>query len=247
LERRRQRVVGDALASDLASVSSPAAASPCIDGTYAPGLRILLVDDHTMLRSGLKAVLSVEFQGAAFGEAADGPGAFAQLHAQPWDIVLLDISLPGRSGLDLLKDLKAGWPRLRVLVLSGHKEDQLALRALRSGAEGYLSKASASDELVKAVQKIMAGGRYVSPALAEQLASEAAKDLARTPHQTLSDREYEVTCLLASGKTVTEIADELALSVKTISTYRARILEKLSVRNNAEVVQYAVRNGLVDC
>jgi DNA-binding NarL/FixJ family response regulator len=161
--------------------------------------------------------------------------------------VLLDISLPGRSGLDLLKDLKARWRRIRVLVLSGHKEDQLALRALRSGAEGYLSKESASDELVRAVQKIMTGGRYVSAALAEQLASEAANDLARMPHHTLSDREFEVTCLIASGKTVTEIAAALCLSVKTISTYRARILEKLNVKNNAEVVHYAVRNGLVDC
>lgn len=239
LERRRQRFV--------AALSSPAAVRTCIDGKYEPALRILLVDDHTMLRSGLKALLSVEFQGATFGEAADGPGAFEQLRAQPWDIALLDISLPGRNGLDLLKDLKAGWPQLCVLVVSGHKEDQLALRALRSGAEGYLSKECASDELVKAVQKIMAGGRYVSPAVAEQLALEAAKDLSRTPHQTLSDREYEVTCLIALGRTVTEIARELALSVKTISTYRARILEKLSARNNAEVVHYAVRNGLVDC
>jgi two-component system invasion response regulator UvrY len=227
---------------------SSSAINACIDGAvYAPNLRILLIDDHTMLRSGLKALLSVEFQGAAFGEAADGPEAVEQLRAQPWDIAVLDISLPGRSGLDLLKELRAGWPRLRVLVLSGHREDQLALRALRLGAEGYLSKASASNELVNAVQKIMAGGRYVSPALAEQLAAEAAKDLGRTPEQTLSDREYEVTCLIALGRTVTEIASELALSVKTISTYRARILEKLSVRNNAEVVHYAVRNGLVDC
>ena len=227
---------------------SSSAINTCIDGAaYTPNLRILLIDDHTMLRSGLKALLSAEFRGADFGEAADGAEAFERLCAQPWDIALLDISLPGRSGLDLLKELKAGWPRLRVLVLSGHREDQLAIRALRSGAEGYLSKASASDELIKAVQKIMAGGRYVSPALAEQLAAEAAKDLGRTPDQTLSDREYEVTCLIALGRTVTEIASELALSVKTISTYRARILEKLSVRNNAEVVHYAVRNGLVDC
>src|SRR5688572_19210156 len=133
---------------------SSSAINTCIDGAaYTPKLRILLIDDHTMLRSGLKALLSAEFRGADFGEAADGAEAFERLCAQPWDIALLDISLPGRSGLDLLKELKAGWPRLRVLVLSGHREDQLAIRALRSGAEGYLSKASASDELIKAVQK----------------------------------------------------------------------------------------------
>ncbi len=162
-----------------------------------------------------------------------------------WDVALLDITLPGKSGLDLLKELKAEWPRLPVLVLSGHKEDQFAVRVLKAGAGGYVTKESAPEELAKAVRKVLAGGRYVSPALAEKLALGVNKDLTRTPHETLSDREYDVMSRIASGKTVTEIAEELSLSPKTISTYRARVLEKLGVKNSAEIVQYAIRNGLV--
>ncbi len=162
-----------------------------------------------------------------------------------WDVALLDITLPGKSGLDLLKELKAARPRLPVLVLSAHPEDQFALRALKAGAEGYLTKDSAPEELVKAIRKILAGGKYVSPTLGEKLASNVRKDFTRLPHETLSDREYEIMCLIASGKTVTEIAGDLSLSVKTISTYRTRVLEKLGVKNSAAIVQYAVRNGLV--
>ena len=176
-------------------------------------MRVLIVDDHAILRSGLKA--------------------------------LLDITLPGKNGLDLLKELKVARPKLPVLVLSAHPEDQFAVRALKAGAEGYMTKESAPEELVKAVRKILAGGRYVSPTLAEKLAMTVGKDSTRTPHETLSDREYEVMCRIASGKTVTEIAGELSLSAKTISTYRARILEKLAVKNSAEIMQYAIRNGLV--
>ncbi len=167
------------------------------------------------------------------------------LRREKWDVALLDITLPGKSGLDLLKELKAARPRLPVLVLSAHPEDQFALRALKAGAEGYLTKDSAPEELVKAIRKVLAGGRYVSPTLAEKLASNVRKDFTRMPHETLSDREYEIMCLIASGKTVTEIAGELSLSVKTISTYRTRILEKLGVKNSAAIVQYAIRNGLV--
>jgi two-component system invasion response regulator UvrY len=147
--------------------------------------------------------------------------------------------------LDLLKELKAAWPRLPVLVLSVHPEDQFAVRALKAGAEGYMTKESAPEELVRAIRRILAGGRYVSPALAEELALGLTKDFARTPHETLSDREYAVMCRIASGRTVTEIAGELSLSAKTISTYRTRILEKLGVKNSAEITSYAVRNGLV--
>jgi DNA-binding NarL/FixJ family response regulator len=153
--------------------------------------------------------------------------------------------LPGKSGLDLLKELKAEWPKLPVLVLSGHPEDQFAVRVLKAGAGGYLTKESAPEELAKAIRKILAGGRYVSPTLAEKLALRVKKDLTRMPHEALSDREYEVMSHIASGKTVTEIAEELSLSAKTISTYRARVLEKLGVKNSANIVQYAVRNGLV--
>ena len=207
--------------------------------------RVLIVDDHAIVRRGLRALLSDEFHGAAFGEASDAQQAMKEVRREKWDVALLDITLPGKSGLDLLKELKAARPRLPVLVLSAHPEDQFALRALKAGAEGYLTKDSAPEELVKAIRKVLAGGRYVSPTLAEKLASNVRKDFTRMPHETLSDREYEIMCLIASGKTVTEIAGDLSLSVKTISTYRTRILEKLGVKNSAAIVQYAIRNGLV--
>ena len=208
-------------------------------------IRILIVDDHAILRRGLRALLSDEFHGAAFGEAGDAVEALEQLRKKEWDVALLDMTMPGKSGLDLLKELKVEWPRLPVLVLSGHSEDQFAIRVLKAGGAGYMTKESAPEELAKAVRKILAGGRYVSAALAEKLALGVKKDLTRTPHETLSDREYEVMSGIGSGKTVKEIAEELSLSAKTISTYRARVLEKLGVKNSAEIAQYAIRNGLV--
>jgi DNA-binding NarL/FixJ family response regulator len=208
-------------------------------------MRILIVDDHAIVRRGLRELLSDEFHGAAFGEASDAQQALEQLRKKEWDVALLDIALPGKSGLDLLKELKTEWPKLPVLILSAHPEDQFAVRALKAGAGGYMTKESAPEELAKALRKIMAGGRYVSPALAEMLALGVTKDLTRTPHETLSDREYEVMSRIASGKTVTEIAEELSLSPKTISTYRARVLEKLGLKNSAAIVQYVIRNGLV--
>jgi DNA-binding NarL/FixJ family response regulator len=171
--------------------------------------------------------------------------ALEQLRKKEWDVALLDIALPGKSGLDLLKELRADWPRLPVLVLSAHPEDQFAVRSLKAGAGGYMTKESAPEELAKAIRKIMAGGRYVSPALAEKLALGVTKDLTHMPHEKLSDREYDVMSRIGWGKTVTEIAEELSLSPKTVSTYRARVLEKLGVKNSAEIVQYAIRNGLV--
>ena len=207
--------------------------------------RILIVDDHAILRRGLMELLSDEFHAAAFGEAADAVQALEQLRKKEWDVALLDIALPGKSGLDLLKELKLEWPKLPVLVLSAHPEDQFAVRALKAGAGGYLTKESAPEELAKAIRKILAGGRYVSPTLAEKLALGVTKDLSRTPHETLSDREYDVMSRIASGKTVTEIAEEMTLSAKTISTYRARVLVKLGVKNSAAIVQYAIRNGLL--
>jgi len=208
-------------------------------------MRVLIVDDHAIVRRGLRALLSDELPGAAFGEASDAQQALKEMRRGKWDVALLDITLPGKSGLELLKELKAARPKLPVLVLSAHPEDQFALRALKAGAEGYLTKDSAPEELVKAIRKVLAGGRYVSPTLAEKLASNVRKDFTRLPHETLSDREYEIMCLIGSGKTVTEIAGDLSLSVKTISTYRTRVLEKLGVKNSAAIVQYAVRNGLV--
>jgi len=208
-------------------------------------IRILIVDDHAILRRGLRALLSDEFHGAAFGEASNARQALEQLRKEKWDVALLDISLPGKSGLELLKEFKAARPKLPVLILSAHAEDQFAVRVLKAGAGGYLTKESAPEELAKAVRKILAGGQYVSPTLAEKLALRVRKDITLAPHETLSDREYEIMCLIASGKTVTEIAGELSLSPKTISTYRARVLEKLGVKNNAEITRYAIRNGLV--
>ena len=208
-------------------------------------IRILIVDDHAILRRGLRALLSDEFHGAAFGEASNARQALEELRKEKWDVALLDITMPGKSGLELLKEFKAARPKLPVLILSAHAEDQFAVRVLKAGAGGYLTKESAPEELPKAIRKILAGGRYVSPALAEKLALGVRKDLTRTPHETLSDREYEVMARIASGKTVTEIAEELSLSAKTISTYRARVLEKLGVKNSAAIVQYAIRNGLV--
>ena len=253
--------IRDALAKDLARLSTVrgakipnageerderaiATTSPEAARTVS-SIRVLIVDDHAMVRRGLRALLSDEFHGAAFGEAADARQAVEQLRNSAWDVALLDITLPGKSGLDLLKELKAEWPSLPVLVLSGHKEDQFAVRVLKAGAGGYMTKESAPDELAKAVRKVLAGGRYVSPALAEKLALGVSKDFTRTPHETLSDREYDVMSRIASGKTVTEIAEDLSLSSKTISTYRARVLEKLGVKNSAEITQYAIRNGLV--
>jgi two-component system invasion response regulator UvrY len=208
-------------------------------------IRVLIVDDHAIVRRGLRELVSDEFRGAAFGEASDAGQALEQLRKKEWDLALIDINLPGKNGLDLLKELKAEWPKLPVLVLSGHAEDQFGIRVLKAGAGGYMTKECATEELPKAIRKILAGGRYVSPALAEKLALRVKKDLTRTPHETLSDREYDVMSRIASGKTVTEIAEEMSLSAKTISTYRTRVLEKLDVKNSAEIVQYAIRNGLV--
>ena len=208
-------------------------------------MKVLIVDDHAIVRRGLRELLSDEFNGTSFGEASDARQALEQLRKKEWDVALLDIALPGKSGLDLLKELKAEWPALPVLVVSAHPEDQFAVRVLKAGAGGYMTKESAPEELAKAIRKILAGGRYVSSALAEKLALGVTKDPTRMPHETLSDREYDVMSRIASGKTVTEISEELSLSAKTISTYRARVLIKLSVKNSAAIVQYALRNGLV--
>ena len=183
---------------------------------------------------------------AVTGEAGDGHEAMKIIQSEPCDVVLLDITMPNKSGLDVLKELHAQSPRLPVLVLSMHAEDQYAVRVLRAGAAGYLTKESAPAKLVQAIRKVVRGGRYVSPTLAEKLVFELDSDSTKAPHETLSDREYQVLCMISSGKTVTMIAEELTLSVKTISTYRVRILEKLNMKNNAELTRYAIKEGLVD-
>ena len=208
-------------------------------------MKILITDDHAVVRQGLKQILHEEFTRAEFGEATNAQEAIDRLWRENWDVVVLDITMPGRSGLEVLKEIKKSRPKLPVLVLSMHPEDQFAVRILKIGASGYMTKESAPNELVGAVKKVIAGGRYVSPALAEKMASYLAVDVQTPPHERLSDREFLVLRLIASGKTPTAIAKELALSVKTISTYRMRILEKMSMSNNAELPHYAIQNQLV--
>ena len=209
-------------------------------------IKVVVVDDHAVVREGLKRIISENPGMEVTGEAGDGHEALKVIHGSPCDIVLLDISMPNKGGLDVLKQLHSESPRLPVLVLSMHSEDQYAVRVLRAGAAGYLTKESAPDKLVQAIRKVVRGGKYVSPSLAEKLVFELDGDTDKPPHQILSDREYQVLCMIGSGKTVTEIAAELVLSVKTISTYRVRILEKLKLKNNAELTRYALKQGLVD-
>ncbi len=208
-------------------------------------MKILITDDHAVVRQGLKQILLEEFTRAEFGEATNAQEAIERVWKENWDVVVLDITMPGRSGLEVLKEIKKSRPKLPVLVLSMHPEDQFAVRILKIGASGYMTKESAPNELVGAVKKVMAGGRYVSPSLAEKMASYLAIDVQTPPHERLSDREFLVLRLIASGKTPTAIAKELALSVKTISTYRMRILEKMNMANNAELTHYAIQNQLV--
>jgi two-component system invasion response regulator UvrY len=208
-------------------------------------MRILITDDHAVVRQGLKQILAEEFKRAEFGEASNVQEAIDKVWKENWDVVVLDITMPGRSGLEVLKEIKKSRPKLPVLMLSMHPEDQFAVRLLKIGAAGYMTKESAPNELVGAVKKVVAGGRYVSPALAEKMASYLAIDVQTPPHERLSDREFLVLRLIGSGKTPTAIAKELGLSVKTISTYRARILEKMSMANNAELTHYTVQNSLL--
>jgi DNA-binding NarL/FixJ family response regulator len=208
-------------------------------------MRILITDDHAVVRQGLKQILAEEFKRAEFGEAGSANEAIERVWKENWDVVVLDITMPGRSGLEVLKEIKKSKPKLPVLVLSMHPEDQFAVRLLKIGASGYMTKESAPNELVGAVKKVMAGGRYISGSLAEKMASYLAIDVQTPPHERLSDREFLVLRLIASGKTPTVIAKELGLSVKTISTYRMRILEKMDLANNAELTHYAIQNNLV--
>ncbi|PYS21875.1 MAG: DNA-binding response regulator [Acidobacteria bacterium] len=209
--------------------------------------RVLIVDDHSVVRNGLKKILEDQPDEIAFGEAETASEAIAFVHEQDWDLVILDISLGGgRNGLDTLKEMKQIRPRLRVLILTMHAEEQYARRAFKAGAAGYVTKDSPRAELLEAIKRILGGAKYISPALAEKLIEYIDNDTALSAHEILSDREFQVLRLIASGKTVTEIAELLSLSDKTISTYRARILEKMRMKTNAELTYYAIRNRLVD-
>jgi two-component system invasion response regulator UvrY len=209
-------------------------------------IRALIADDHAVVRQGLKQILGDTPEMLVAGEATTGQEVLDKVRAEAWDVVILDISMPDRSGLDILKQLRSERPKLPVLVLSMHSEDQYAMRVLKAGASGYLTKESAPDELVKAVRKVVSGGTYVSAFLAEKLAVQLGGNSGKLPHETLSDREFQVLRLIAAGKSVTEIAAELSLSVKTVSTYRTRMLQKMNLGTNAELIYYAIRNHLID-
>ena len=206
-------------------------------------LKILTIDDHEVVRRGLKDMFTAE--SATFGEARTGAEAVDLVRKQPWDIAVLDISLGGRSGLEVLVELKQLRPRMPVLILSMHAEEQYAVRAFKAGASGYINKASSGEELRRAILKIIKGGQYVGPSLAEKIVVQLSQS-GKVPHESLSNREFEVLRSIASGKTVNEIAEQLSLSNKTISTYRRRILDKMEMRTNAELTHYAIRNGLVE-
>lgn len=209
-------------------------------------VRILIADDHFVVRQGLMQIIASQLPDVEFGEASDGNEALQAVWNAPWDVLLLDISMPGRGGLDALKEIKLAQPKLPVIVVSMHSEDQFAIRVLKLGASGYIRKDSAGHELVAAVAAALAGGRYITPHLAEKLAVHLSENQEGLLHEKLSDREYQIMCLIGAGNTVKEIGGELSLSVKTISTYRSRIIEKMNLKNNAQIMRYTLQHGLVD-
>ncbi|MFN3872085.1 MAG: response regulator [Ignavibacterium sp.] len=208
-------------------------------------LNVLLADDHKIVRHGLKKILEDEFSDVYVGEASRDNEIFEQLDKSKWDLVILDISMPGKSGLEILKDIKATHPDLPVLILSMYPEEQFALRVMKSGASGYIRKDSAPEELVDAVNAILSGKKYYSPVVMDILSDNVKRGTKTELSEILSDREYEIFMLIAQGKTVSEIAEILSLSVKTVSTHRSHILEKTRLKNNADIVLYAVRNNLL--
>ncbi len=209
-------------------------------------IRILIADDHAIVRQGLRQILGEASGKYVVGEADNANDAIRKVREEHWDIVLLDINLPGKNGIDALKQIKGERPDTRVLVFSFHTEDSFALRALRNGASGYITKSSPPEQLLSAIARVLRGGKYITQAVAEKLANVFDTDFDRPAHERLTDREFQIFNLLAAGRTVSEIAAELSLSVKTISTHRAKILNKLDLRNNAELMHYSVRNAITD-
>ncbi|HPX51609.1 MAG TPA: response regulator transcription factor [Deltaproteobacteria bacterium] len=209
-------------------------------------IRVLVVDDHPIVREGLKQILSDTEDILVVDEADSGQAVLSSAARSNFDVVLLDISMPGRDGLEVLRELKQQKPKLPVLILSMYPEEHYAVRVLRAGASGYLTKSSAPDELISAIRKVASGRKYISSTLAERLIYELDREADRPMHEVLSDREYQVMHMISTGKSVKEIAEALGLSVKTVSTYRSRIMEKMNMKNNAEIVLYAVQNKLID-
>ncbi len=208
-------------------------------------IKILIADDHAIVRRGLVQILQEEFPLAKITEVDNGNDAIDMVNKQIWDFILLDISMPGKNGIETLKQIRTNGVKAPVLMLSMHSEEQYAIRVLKAGASGFLSKLSATDELLSAVHKVLAGRKYITASLAEKLAESLGENENKSTHEILSDREMQVLQLIAAGKTVSEIAEEISLSVNTISTYRARILEKLNLNNSAELTRYAIDNNLV--
>jgi DNA-binding NarL/FixJ family response regulator len=209
-------------------------------------IKVLLADDHAIVRAGLKEILADTGDIVVAGEATNGQEVLARVRGQDFDVAVLDMSMPGRSGIELIKLVKDEKPLLRILILSMHSEHQYAVRAVKAGASGYLTKESAADELVAAIRRIAAGGAYVSPETAERLVHESAPRAGAAPHTLLSDREFQVFQLIAAGKSITEIARLLSLSVKTVSTHKTRIMEKMNLANPAELIRYALEHKLLD-
>lgn len=213
-------------------------------------MRVLIADDDAYVRRGLREIILEEFSDAEIAEARNAREAIDLVRERErerfWDVMVLDINMPGGSGIEVLKELKKDYRRLPIVVLSGHSEDEYAVRTLKAGASGYLTKETAPEELIAAIKKVLLGGKYISPAVAEKLALELEGGADKPPHETLSDREYQILCMIASGKKVGEIADDLSLSVKTVSTYRSRILSKMRMSANAQLTYYAIKHGLVD-
>ncbi len=209
-------------------------------------IRIVVADDHTIVREGLKQVLSAASDLSIVGEAQNGHEVLQRVRELEFDVLLLDMSMPGKSGIELIKQVRAEKPKLRVLVLSMHQEQQYAVRAIKAGASGYLTKESASARLVSAIRKVAGGGAFITEAVAEQLALGAMPQADGPPHSALSDREFQVFRLLVSGKAVSNIADELNLSVKTVSTHKARIMQKMNMSNPTELIRYALQHRLID-
>jgi len=209
-------------------------------------IKILIADDHAIVREGLKQIVAEESDMEVTGEAANADKVFEILRSNNFDIAIIDINMPGKSGLDLLKDLKVQLPKLPLLILSMYGEEQYGIRALKAGASGYLRKASAPNELVAAIRKIVSGGKYISQQLAENLADTVDKSYNKLPHENLSDREYEIMCKIASGESAEQISDDLSISIHTFYTYRNRILEKMKMKSNVELTQYVINNKLIE-
>ncbi len=209
-------------------------------------IKVLIADDHPVVREGLKQIISKASDMIVGGEALNGQEVLDKIAAERWDIIVLDLNMPGKDGFEVLREIRKDFPKLPVLVLSIYPEEQIGVRVLKAGASGFLSKESAPKELLNAIRKIHTGSKYVSPTLAERLAVAIEVDMGEEPHKRLSNREYQVLCLIASGKSINEIADQLSLSDKTIRTYRDRLMEKMNLKNDVELTHYALKHKIIE-